>query len=174
MLTIADNLDLACVGYIIVGAPFQDPLQSMEDLLYLWQNQVLAGVSVYYPAPGSADYEQCQRLHLLPEKESLFRSSALPLDHTTSRLQTVTLLRLGRIVNFMKMIADQGIPIPDAEACNQAHIPLSIDRLDMGRMLLKWFFKDGKIRGVDGEGQIYTHLSDLDLVKRFIEGLYVG
>ena len=97
----AGRLGLPCVGYIIVGAPFQDPGQSVEDLLYLWRKGVLAGVSVFYPAPGSADYAQCKRLNLLPETTSLYRSSALPLDHTTRRLQTATLLRLGRIVNFM-------------------------------------------------------------------------
>ncbi len=174
LLSLADIHELACVGYIIVGAPFQDPVQSMEDLLYLWRNQVLAGISVYYPAPGSSDYEQCQRLNLLPEKESLFRSSALPLDHTTSRLQTVTLLRLGRIVNFMKMMTDQGIPIPDAETCNQSYISPSVDRLAMGHMLLKWFLKDGKIRGVTADGQIYCHATDPKLVEGFIQGFHLG
>jgi anaerobic magnesium-protoporphyrin IX monomethyl ester cyclase len=167
----AGQLNLACVGYIIVGAPFQDPMQSVEDLLYVWRKGVLAGVSVFYPAPGSADYAQCERWDLLPHKISLYRSSALPLDHTTSRLQTVTLLRLGRIVNFMKMLSDQGIPIPDAESCSQAHIPSSTNRIDMGRLLLQWFLKDGNIRGVDGKGQIYVHAADLELVQRFIARL---
>jgi hypothetical protein len=171
LIGITERLNLACVGYIIVGAPFQDPMQSLEDLLYLWRKKVLAGVSVFYPAPGSSDYEQCEQLDLLPEKISLYRSSTLPLDHITSRLQTVTLLRLGRIVNFMKMLSDQGIPIPDAESCSQAHIPSSTNRIDMGRTLLKWFLKDGNIRGVDGKGQIYVHAADVELVQRFIAGL---
>ena len=168
LIGLAHNLGLACVGYLIVGAPFQDPLQSMEDLLYLWRNRVLVGVSVYYPAPGSADYEQCQRLNLLPEKISLFRSSALPLDHTTSRLQTVTLLRIGRIVNFMKMLIELGISIPEAETCGQTYISPSTERLETGRMLLKWFFKDGNIRGVDADGQIYIHTAAKELVEKFI------
>ena len=170
----AKNLGLACVGYIIVGAPFQDPLQSVEDLLYLWRSRVLAGVSVYYPAPGSSDFELCERLNLLPENTSLFRSSALPLDHLTSRLQTVTLLRLGRIANFMKLLTDQGLSLPNAEACSQTHISPSMDRLEMGRMLLKWFLKDGNIQGVDDNGNVYTHAVAEELVERFIEGMHVG
>jgi len=41
------------VGYIIVGAPGQNALDSVDDLLYLAERPVIAGVSVYYPAPGS-------------------------------------------------------------------------------------------------------------------------
>jgi len=171
LIGIAERLNLACVGYIIVGAPFQDPMQSVEDLLYLWRKKVLAGVSVFYPAPGSSDYEQCGQLDLLPDKISLYRSSTLPLDHLTSRLQTITLLRLGRIVNFMKMLTDQGISIPPPEACKQEYISPSTHRLDMGRTLLKWFLKDGKIRGVDGSGRVYVHAADVELVQRFIAGL---
>jgi len=132
---------------------------------------VLAGVSVFYPAPGSADYEQCEHLDLLPEKISLYRSSTLPLDHITSRLQTVTLLRLGRIVNFIKMMVDKGAPIPKAETCKQNYISPSTNRVDMGRTLLKWFFKDGNIRGVNGNGQVYIHAGDLELTNRFIRRL---
>ena len=46
-----------------------------------------------------------------------------------------------------------------------------MDRRDMGTTLLKWFLKDGKIRGVDGDGQIYAHTVDGDLVGRFIQGI---
>ena len=167
----ARELDLACVGYIIVGAPFQDPLQSVNDLLYLWQKGVLAGVSVYYPAPGSADFEQCQSLNLLPQQTSLWRSSALPLDHVTSRLQTVTLLRLGRIANFMKALSEKGIPVQAAATCRQASVALSTDRFEMGCMLLKWFFHDRQIRGVDIDGRVYTHTVDRELMDWFVEGL---
>ena len=167
----ARDLDLACVGYIIVGAPFQDPMQSVKDLLYLWKSRVLAGVSVYYPAPGSADYERCALLNLLPQKTSLLRSSALPLDHVTSRLQTATLLRLGRIANFMKMLADKGASIPPAESCSQTRFCKSADRLAVGRTLLKWFFDDKGIRGVDADGRVYTHTVDRKMVELFIEEL---
>ncbi|MBR9987394.1 MAG: B12-binding domain-containing radical SAM protein, partial [Desulfosarcina sp.] len=57
---------ISAVGYIIVGAPDQDPLSSVDDLLFLARRPVLAGVSVFYPAPGSADYERCRALSLLP------------------------------------------------------------------------------------------------------------
>ena len=44
----------------------------------------------------------------------------------------------------------------------------------MGHMLLKWFLKDGKIRGVDNNGNVYTHAVAEELVERFIEEMHVG
>ena len=152
LLGIADNLDLACVGYIIVGAPFQDPMRQWKICSIFGKTRCWR-VSRFIILPREVLITSSVNAFICcQKKESLFRSSALPLDHTTSRLQTVTLLRLGRIANFMKMITDHGIPIPDAETCHQSHISPSMDRLAMGRMLLKWFFKDGKIRGVDDDG----------------------
>jgi len=171
VVSLAGKHGMDCVGYIIVGAPFQDPQQSVDDLVYLFKKDVLAGVSVFYPAPGSADFRQCQNLKLLPEKESLYRSSALPLDHTSKRRDTVTLLRLGRIANFMKHLADQGHTLPKPEPCNKSCIDLSSGRLETGKTFLKWFLYDGNIRGVDGAGQVYEHAVSIDLTLKFIQGI---
>jgi anaerobic magnesium-protoporphyrin IX monomethyl ester cyclase len=108
----AHDLGLACVSYVIAGAPDQVATDSLEDLLYLASRPTLAGLSVFYPAPGSRDYDECRRLGILPDSFVQMRSSAFPLDHTTSRVQAVTLMRLCRILNFMKHLADQGIVLP--------------------------------------------------------------
>ena len=108
-LDLAEHCGLSAVGYIIVAAPFQNPMDSVEDLLYLASLRTLAGVSVFYPSPGSVDYDLCSQLGILPEHLSLMRSSALPVSHTTSRIESVTLMRLGRLLNFMKALTDQKI-----------------------------------------------------------------
>ena len=92
------------MGYIIVGAPGQDPLDSVADLLYLAGKTAIAGVSVFYPAPGSADFEKCRAQNLLPPALSLLRATALPISDTTTREDSITLLRLGRILNFFKSL----------------------------------------------------------------------
>ncbi|MCX5882316.1 MAG: radical SAM protein [Deltaproteobacteria bacterium] len=108
-LDLAEHCGLGAVGYIIVAAPFQDPMDTVEDLLYLASLRTLAGVSVFYPSPGSVDYDLCIQLGILPKHQSLMRSSALPLSHTTSRIESVTLMRLGRLLNFIKSLIDQGL-----------------------------------------------------------------
>ena len=169
-LDLAHMNGLQAVGYIIVGAPFQKPADSMQDLLYLAGHRILAGTSVFYPAPGSKDYARCAALGLLPEAFSCYRSSALPLSHTTSRLETITLLRLSRIVNFMKSIVDSGLALP-APAPAAGKIIDSTDRRGAGMQLLQFFLYDGKIRGLSPQGEVYEHATSVELSQNFLAGL---
>ncbi len=142
----------------------------MQDLLYLAGQRILVGTSVFYPAPGSKDYAQCAALGLLPEAFSCYRSSALPLSHTTSRLETITLLRLSRMINFMKSIVDSGLTLPDAAPAAD-EIVKSTDRRVAGMQLLQFFLYDGKIRGVSPHGQVYEHATSVELSRSFLAGL---
>ena len=169
-LKLARTHGLQAVGYIIVGAPFQKATDSVKDLLYLAGRRILVGTSVFYPAPGSKDYARCAALGLLPEAFSCYRSSALPLSYTTSRLETITLLRLSRIVNFMKSLVDSGIELPDpAPAADE--MVCSSDRRTTGMQLLQFFLYDGKIRGAGPQGEVYEHEISLELSKHFLAGL---
>jgi anaerobic magnesium-protoporphyrin IX monomethyl ester cyclase len=169
-LDLAERHGLSAVGYIIVGAPHQSAEESVDDLLFLAQRRVLAGVSVFYPAPGSADFDLCRRLDLLPAHPGRMRSSALPIEHTTRRLDAATLLRLGRIVNFMKYLLDRGLPIPPPQA-PRAETAGPADRLQSGCRLLSRFLADGRIQGITPQGQVYEHRVAPGLTERFLKGL---
>ncbi len=169
-LALAEVNGMSAVGYVIVGAPFQKPGPSVEDLLLLAAQRVLAGVSVFYPAPGSRDYETCRELSLLPRHFGAMRASALPIEHTTRRIESVTLLRLGRILNFMKQLIDRGLPLP-APMPEETSSLDPADRLASGRRLLARFLADGRIRGITPDGEVYDHLVAPDLVRKFIDGL---
>jgi radical SAM superfamily enzyme YgiQ (UPF0313 family) len=167
-LSLAKKYDLECVSYIIAAAPGQTAQSSLEDLLYLAQKRTLAGLSIYYPAPGSLDYQLCEANHLLPTSFSLMRSTALPLNDTTSRIQAITLLRLSRILNFMKHLIDTQKGIPGPSPFPGAKNASSKDRQILSQNLLQWFLNDGKIRGVHPNGEIYNHIADTGLTKKFI------
>jgi radical SAM superfamily enzyme YgiQ (UPF0313 family) len=169
-LDLAAAYDLDAVGYIIVGAPFQMPADSLKDLLYLAGRRVLVGTSVFYPSPGSRDYMLCASLGLLVPDFAAMRSSALPLSHSTTRKETVTLLRLGRIINFMKSLVDSGLPLPQPAQAGST-ILASIDRREAGRQLLQFFLYDGIIRGLDPDGEVFEHEIDLKLCKKFLAGM---
>lgn len=166
----AENYGMNAVGYVIVGAPDQSAEESLDDLIYLAARRVLAGISVFYPAPGSRDYERCKALKILPDTFSLMRSSALPVSHTTSGKEAATLLRLGRIINFMKYLADHKPSHPGASrqhaAAGQRHA-----RTEAGKKLLKMFLDDAKIRGQTPEGEIFEHDISMQLTRRFIRKL---
>ena len=164
---------LSAVGYIIVGAPDQDPLSSVDDLLFLAGRRVLAGVSVFYPAPGSADYERCRVLGLMPASFARMRATALPIDQRTSRTDSVTLLRLGRLLNFMKSLETAGVPIPQPAPVGNHMAPL-VDRQQAGMKLLAAFLWDGGIRGIEPDGKVYDHRVSAALCRRFRKGLPGG
>ncbi len=170
----AEEFDMNVVSYIIVGAPFQDPIDSVEDLLYMARLRTLVGVSVFYPSPGSYDFNLSGKLGLLPDNLSLMRSSAVPISHTTSRLETVTLMRLGRLLNFMKSLKDQGKEIKNnISGCAADKLTLD-QRWKTGIDLVHMFLSDGKIRGVSRDGTIFIHDTALNLTRHFAEGIRHG
>ncbi len=165
----AQKEGLESVTYIIVGAPGQNAEESVQDLLYLAARPTLAGVSVYYPAPGSIDFEQTGRSGLLPDRYSLMRSTALPVSDGASRLETVTLLRLGRILNFLKSIhPETGLGISRSRLPNDGPGP---ERERVGRKLLPEFFNTGDIQGVTPGGEIYSHRISTSVSNAFRNGL---
>lgn len=169
VLAWADEFGLSSVCYILVGAPGQKPLESVDDLIYLAKTQALAGVSVYYPAPGSRDFESLSQRKVLPESFALMRSSAIPVSDTTTRLESVTLLRLGRILNFLKELQKQGMAIyPKSLGSTETLDPK--DRVQTGLELLQAFYHDGRIRGLDNVGRVYEHTVALPLCHAFING----
>jgi radical SAM superfamily enzyme YgiQ (UPF0313 family) len=170
VLDLAETFGLTAVGYVIVGAPYQSAEESLDDLLFLAARRVLAGISVYYPAPGSRDFDMCRPLNILPETFTLMRSSVLPISHTTTRKEAVTLLRLGRIINFMKFLIDLDAAssgTPKHPADTQEHDT----RIENGKNLLRMFLDDGRIRGITPEGDIFEHNISIELSRRFIRRL---
>jgi radical SAM superfamily enzyme YgiQ (UPF0313 family) len=170
-LKLAEDYSLNAVGYVICAAPFQSAEDSVLDLLYLAQRRVLAGVSIFYPAPGSKDFDLCKNIGLLPDHFSCMRSSALPLAHTTARKEAVTVLRLARILNFMKSLIDTGIYIAMDATPGEIRINNPADRKETSRRLLSKFLHDGKIRGVTPQGEVFEHLISEKLAHAFLTGL---
>jgi radical SAM superfamily enzyme YgiQ (UPF0313 family) len=149
------GLDVVC--YIIVGAPGQSARASLKDLIYLAGRDVLPGVSVYYPAPGSADYAMLENRGMLPAHASLMRSSAIPVSHRTTRLESVTLLRLGRILGFIRHLRHRGCPLPQPASHLESRLAPQADRDAVGEYLLARFLRDARIRGLTPQGEIYEH-----------------
>jgi len=169
-LNFAQHYGMQVVGYVICAAPFQRAEDSVADLLYLAERRVLAGMSVFYPAPGSRDYEWCATHGLLPDHFSGMRSSALPLSHTTSRKQAATLLRLARILNFMKFLLDRGSPLPEGSS-TKVRVNNLDNRIEIGQQLIGKFLNDGRITGVTPDGEIYDHLISGGISREFVAGL---
>jgi hypothetical protein len=171
VLKLAEDSGIKAVGYVIGAAPFQSAQDSVADLLYLAQRRVLVGLSIFYPAPGSKDFDLCRNLGILPGHFSCMRSSALPIAHTTTRKEAVTLLRLARILNFMKLLVDEKISIETDSTPGEIRIIDPSDRMQTSRQLLAKFLHDGKIRGVTPEGHVFEHFISEKISHAFLSGL---
>jgi hypothetical protein len=99
----ATRAGLNVVAYAILGMPGQTIREMVRTLIYLMGRRVLIGPSVYYPTPGTPLFQRCQQEGLLPPGISQWRSSAMPIETADfSRLDIATLLRLARVINFLK------------------------------------------------------------------------
>jgi len=166
----ARSLGMETVCYLIVGGPGQRAEDGVSDLLFLAGLNALAGVSVYYPAPGSREYALALEAGSLPSDPILMRSTALPVSGPTTRVQAVTLLRLSRILNFARSLRDAGIGLPGPADPSISLSGDAADRQDIGIQLLAGFLRDGRIRGVTPNGDVYDHAVDETLVRRFLSG----
>jgi hypothetical protein len=140
-------------------------------LLYLASRRALVGVSVFYPAPNSLDFQRCEAAGLLPDTPLGWRSTALPIDGTTRRMESQTLLRLARLLNFMKHCVDlqDEYPFPDPSIYDGRR--LAGPRADMGRQLVSWFLADGILRGIDPNGAVFVHPSSAWLTRAFWQAI---
>ncbi|MDI7259590.1 MAG: radical SAM protein [Thermodesulfobacteriota bacterium] len=104
----AGRVGLNIIAYAILGIPGQTIEEMADTLVYLMGERVLIGPSVYYPTPGTSLFEGCKRDGLLPSSAIQWRSSALPIETKEfDRLDIATLLRLTRVINFIKGKMDQ-------------------------------------------------------------------
>jgi hypothetical protein len=72
--------------------------------------KVLIGPSVYYPTPGTPLFERCKRDGILPHHLSQWRSSAFPIETKEfNRIDIFTLVRLARVINFIKGKMDEKV-----------------------------------------------------------------
>jgi hypothetical protein len=71
----------------------------------------------------------------------------------------------------MKLLLDQGHKIPEPAPINGTVRINYEDETETGKQLLRWFLRDGQIRGVRPNGEIFTHKISTRLTKLFIQGL---
>jgi radical SAM superfamily enzyme YgiQ (UPF0313 family) len=104
----AEAAGLNAIAYAILGMPGQTVQEMVDTIIHLMGKTVLVGPSIYYPTPGTALFEKCREMGILPPLPSQWRSSALPIEtEDFNRLDLVTLFRLARVINLIKGKMDQ-------------------------------------------------------------------
>jgi len=163
----AHRLGMGVTAYVISGGPHAAARDVLEDLLRLAALPVRVGLSTYYPAPGSLDYEG--GLFPKPASFSLHRASVYPVEAGMNRVQMVTASRLARVVNYLKGLPDRGVrsmrgvaPAREGEVVPPEEAP----------RLAASFLARGDLMGLaPGSRRAYTHRADPALADACREGL---
>jgi len=105
----AIKVGLNIIAYAIFGIPGQCIEEMIDTLIYMMGRNLLIGPSIYYPIPGTILFERCKKEALLPNSLLQYRSTAFPIEtRDFSRLDLITLLRLTRMINFIKGKIEEG------------------------------------------------------------------
>ncbi|MBN2012141.1 B12-binding domain-containing radical SAM protein [candidate division KSB1 bacterium] len=159
IISLAVNHELKVVAYIILGLPDDTIDDMIEDILFLSEQQVLIGPSIFYPPPGTPIYETCiQRGYIKRGDMIRLRSSAIPVEtEQFTRTDIVTLFRLVRMLNYIKSLADDNL----TENCNlldfitthfenpdRAIFPQKLSRMEIGIRLLHKVVVDKQLTGL--------------------------
>lgn len=111
---------LKVVAYGIFGLPDQNLHEMMDTLIHLMERRTLIGPSIFYPSPGTVLFERCRNEGMLPAHRSQWRSSAFPVETSHfDRLDLVTIIRIARLINFLKALMDRGV-LDEGLTLNQA------------------------------------------------------
>ena len=165
---------LSAVCYVIAAAPGQPAKDTVMDLLHLLARRVVAGVSVYYPAPESVMFDELSFSGKLPPDFMLMRGTALPAPGPATKTDAATLMRLGRITNFITHLLDTKMILPFSEEGLRPENVAGLHekpRDEIGLALLGAFLRDGVIRGIAPEGKVYPHEINKDLTNLFVSEL---
>lgn len=103
----AQTCGLSIIAYTISGGPYASRDQVIDDIIYMAVRPVQIGLSTYYPAPGSYDYEH--DVYKKPEHFSLYRSSVYAVEGLMNRIEMVTGSRIARLLNYIKTLPQKGI-----------------------------------------------------------------
>lgn len=173
----AHKTGLKTIAYLIIGLPGDSPDDNLQAILELARLPVLIGPSLFYLVPGTPLFDRLNRQNAIPESPRCYRSSYFPYARPEFSLTAaITLLRICRIINFLKAaqeydyqpasyrIGDQAIIIPDKLSGQQS-------RITLGFALLELLRERGILYGTDrkkeGQYPLHREVVDTRLLDRF-------
>ena len=101
LLKYSEKLDIPVITYFICGLKKDTPRKIVETIIYLHSLKTSIGISLYYPVPGLADWQD-KELFLKIPPYMCCGSSAYPWNNSLTTKELVTAFRLARTSNYIK------------------------------------------------------------------------
>jgi len=115
LLKYSEKLDIPVITYFICGLKKDTPLKIVETITYLHSLKTSIGISLYYPVPGLADWQD-KELFLKMPPYLCCGSSAYPWNGSLTSKELVTAFRLARTSNYIKSCQGNRNIVQDMEA----------------------------------------------------------
>ncbi len=143
------RLGLDAVTYFIAGLPGEAPVRAVENLHFLMTLPTAAGISLYYPVPGTVDCEEPEQYARTPLPRAL-GSAAWPWGGGYTTAQLLTAFRLSRAANLLG-------------SCNNDA---------SGRLLADTMKKEGRLFTLSGKERKLKEIvwADRDMTDFFFSG----
>ena len=101
LLEYSKKLEIPVITYFICGLKNDTPKKMAETIGYLHCLKTSIGISLYYPVPGLADWQD-KELFLNSPSYLCCGSSAYPWNNSLTIKELVTAFRLARTSNYIK------------------------------------------------------------------------
>lgn len=104
LLEFSEKLDIPVITYFICGLKNDTPVKTVETISYLHGLKTSIGISLYYPVPGLADWQDKELFLKIPPFVCC-GASAYPWNDSLSTKELITAFRLARTSNYIKNCA---------------------------------------------------------------------
>lgn len=101
LLEYSEKLEIPVITYFICGLKNDTPVKTVETISYLHSLKTSIGISLYYPVPGLADWQD-KELFLKIPPFMCCGASAYPWNGSLTTKELVTAFRLARTSNYIK------------------------------------------------------------------------
>lgn len=101
LLEFSEKLDIPVITYFICGLKNDTPVKTVETISYLHGLKTSIGISLYYPVPGLADWQDKELFLKIPPFVCC-GASAYPWNDSLSTKELITAFRLARTSNYIK------------------------------------------------------------------------
>jgi radical SAM superfamily enzyme YgiQ (UPF0313 family) len=197
IIALAFSEKLMITAYIILGLPGDTVENMLSSIIALAEEPVLIGPSIFYPTPGTKIYQALEEKGLVSDDlYATYRSSCAPIETDEfTRTDLISLMRLVRLVNYMKRLCDNAESderlstlIPAALLARTDSLLVSgitqrdaLTQDEIAIILLALFWQKGRLYGVERKKErrtfqyVYTFYEEKEtssINTEFLKKLY--
>jgi anaerobic magnesium-protoporphyrin IX monomethyl ester cyclase len=155
-------------AHFIIGLPGQTPAEIIDTLIFLMGKRLLPGPSIYYPAPGSALFDE---MRADPASHFRYCRSSVMFEASPAfpRTTIYTFMKLLRFVNVLKSLIDDA---PGASGTGELAALPRMQKDPRSGYIFEALLKEKRFLAFNAGANIFVEeIQDKELVAAFFEAM---